>query len=241
MFGETQDKTGSPELLSTSNLSAGFSPSVTIIETRTLFRECLARCLQEKLELPVLTYRDVESWSHDPAGASACLIILGRLDDERPEAIRELAQWEKDVPVVVFSDSDSRNDVAVSLRSGAKGFIPSDTPLEVVAKAIKLVLVGGVFAPASVFLDPEPEPLRPEAKLDFTAREKDVVQALLKGKSNKVIAFDLSMSESSVKVHVRNVMRKLQVRNRTEAVIKIAELSRRDGDRTAGEAQQRCA
>ncbi|HEY8160685.1 MAG: LuxR C-terminal-related transcriptional regulator [Methylocystis sp.] len=191
-------------------------------------------CLQKKLGLPILTYSDVGAWSQDPAGAAGCIIILSGVDKqveaEQSELIRELSHWEKEIPVVVFSDGENRSQIANSLRCGAKGYIPSDTPLEVVARAIKLVLVGGVFVPANVVMDgqtTEPrETLRCDAKFDFTARENDVVKALLKGKSNKVIAYELSMSESSVKVHIRNVMRKLQVRNRTEAVIKIAEMVR---------------
>lgn len=238
MIGTAQDEIlARDEMFSAAHLSGAFSPSVVIIESRALIRECLALCLQKKLGLPVLTYADVNAWGQDPAGASACVIILSgdrQIESEQSELVQELSHWEKEVPVVVFSDNESRAHITSSLRSGAKGYIPSDTPLEVVARAIKLVLVGGVFVPPNVLLETqgrsEPEPPPCEMKLDFTARENDVVGALLKGKSNKVIAYELAMSESSVKVHIRNVMRKLQVRNRTEAVIKIAEIVRGNSD-----------
>lgn len=213
---------------------AGCRPqaSVVIIEARALIRECLALSLQEKLELPVLTFASVRKWSEDPACSSACVIILSgvdrQVDAEQTALLRELSSWERDVPIVVFSDNENRNNIAASLRCGAKGYVPSDTPLEVAARAIKLVLVGGVFVPANVLSESHQQdstqPVAPAPKLDFTARENDVVKALLKGKSNKVIAYDLNLSESSVKVHIRNVMRKLQVRNRTEAVIRISEI-----------------
>jgi DNA-binding NarL/FixJ family response regulator len=207
-------------------------PSVVIIEARALIRECLALSLQKKLELPVLTFPSVRRWSEDPACVSACVVILSGVDrhveSEQTALLRELSSWERDVPIVVFSDNENRNNIAASLRCGAKGYVPSDTPLEVAARAIKLVLVGGVFVPANVLVDAHQgdalQPVTAGPKLDFTTRENDVVRALLKGKSNKVIAYDLSLSESSVKVHIRNVMRKLQVRNRTEAVIRIAEI-----------------
>lgn len=242
MIREAHDEIfGSEEIFSTAHLTGSFSPSVVIIECRALIRDCLAMCLQKKLALPVLTYPDIHAWGQDPAGASACVVILGELDKhldgEQADLIQELSQWEKEIPVVIFSDNESRAQITASLRSGARGYIPSDTPLEIVARAIKLVLAGGVFVPPNVLMEPQPSaapaPASTEKKLDFTARENDVVQALLKGKSNKVIAFELSMSESSVKVHIRNVMRKLQVRNRTEAVIKIAEIVRGDSDLAA--------
>ncbi|WP_442756471.1 LuxR C-terminal-related transcriptional regulator [Methylocystis sp. JAN1] len=235
MIGDAQDDIyARDEIFSTAHLQGSFAPSVVIIECRALIRECLALCLQKKLGLPVLTYPDVQAWERDPTGASACVIILSgvdkQMDSEQAELVQELSHWEKEVPVIVFSDNESRSQIASSLRSGAKGYIPSDTPLEVVAGAIKLVLVGGVFVPPNLVMETRqesaPERASGEMKLDFTARENDVVRALLKGKSNKVIAYELSMSESSVKVHIRNVMRKLQVRNRTEAVIKIADIVR---------------
>lgn len=245
MIREAQDDICVPdEVFSPPHLPGSFSPSAVIIEARALIRECLALCLQKKLGLPILTYPDVNAWTQDPAGASACVIILSGVDkemaSEQSELVQELAHWEKNVPVIVFSDNESRAQITSSLRSGAKGYIPSDTPLEVVARAIKLVLVGGVFVPPNVLMEARqtdaPASVRADLKIDFTTRENDVVRALLKGKSNKVIAYELNMSESSVKVHIRNVMRKLQVRNRTEAVIKIAAIMRGTSDDEEDEA-----
>jgi len=244
MIREAQDKADSPEtLFSSPSLSDSFSPSIVIIEARALIKDCLALCLQKKLGMPVLTYSDASAWSQDPAGSSACVIILSGAGGEADQSglIRELSHWEKEVPVVIFSDNESKSEVANNLRAGARGYILSNTPLEVVAKAIKLVLVGGVFVPANVVLESSPEPAPHSGKLEFTARESDVVKALLKGKSNKVIAFELKLSESSVKVHVRNIMRKLQVRNRTEAVIKIAQIARAPEDQTGDRALPYCS
>lgn len=234
MLREGQDHIHARESIVANPALAGCRPpaSVVIIEARALIRECLALSLQEKLELPVLTFPSVRNWSEDPACSSACVIILSgvdrKVDAEQTALLRELSSWERNVPIVVFSDNENRNSIAASLRCGAKGYVPSDTPLEVAARAIKLVLVGGVFVPANVLAESHHQetapPVSAASKLDFTSRENDVVRALLKGKSNKVIAYDLNLSESSVKVHIRNVMRKLQVRNRTEAVIRISEI-----------------
>ena len=58
----------------------------------------------------------------------------------------------------------------------------------------------------------------------FTSRQAEVVEALRRGKANKIIAYELKMQESTVKVHVRNIMRKLKATNRTEVVYKLDEL-----------------
>ncbi|WP_363347208.1 response regulator transcription factor [Methylocystis echinoides] len=206
------------------------SPSLVVVENRALIGECLALCLQNKLRLPVLTYPDVKSWAEDPLGSSACAIILSGLErqiSEQFEIIRELCRRQTGVPVVIFSDTEKKDQIAKSLRCGVRGYISSDTPLEIAARAIKLVIVGGVFIPAALVMeeddDVEPEALG-SAKFEFTPREYDVVRRLLKGESNKLIAHELNLSESSVKVHIRNIMRRLGVHNRTEAVIALGSI-----------------
>ena len=66
---------------------------------------------------------------------------------------------------------------------------------------------------------PEDVPSQPSTPGLVTARELAVVRAIQKGKSNKVIAYELNMHESTVKVHVRNIMKKLKAKNRTEMAI----------------------
>lgn len=216
------------------SFTESIAPSIVIVERRVLIRECLASCLQERLELPVLAYSHVDDWRRDPAGVLARIIILsgseGRLDTAQSDLARELFRRRKEVPVIHFSDKASRSHIATSLRCGVKGYVPCDASLDEMAGAIKLVLMGGVFVPPGVVIDDaedhEPISLRRGAGAMFTMRESEVVEGLMTGKSNKVIAGDLNISENSVKVHIRNVLRKLDVRNRTEAVIKIGKANR---------------
>lgn len=203
-------------------------PTIVIIETRAFIRDCLALCLREKLGHPVLTFPDIDNWEQARQTVPVGAILLGNIDAKESFVLSDLFADDLEVPVIVFSNKTSPNNVANILRSGAKGYIPSDTPLEIVARAIKLVLVGGVFIPADAALEMwqsnPPEFARAERGPNFTARENEVVKALLKGMSNKVIAHELGLSASSVKVHVSNVMRKLKVHSRTEAVLKLAEI-----------------
>ena len=94
---------------------------------------------------------------------------------------------------------------------------------------MRLTAAGGMFLPAASVLSLR-DALRPKAEaapcLDkqFTARQLDVVNALRRGKANKIIAFELEMSESTVKVHIRNIMKKVKATNRTEAAFKLNSL-----------------
>jgi len=116
-----------------------------------------------------------------------------------------------------------------ALECGAKGFIPTSVGLRVAAEAIAMTLAGGVFVPASSVMamrnviDAGGPATRPMAGL-FTARQMAVVEALRRGRANKIIAHELQLRESTVKVHIRNIMKKLNATNRTEVAFKIRDM-----------------
>lgn len=214
--------------------------NIVIIDHRTLIRDCLARCIGDLLGRAVATFADKSSWERLAPRTQASLIIVGGMDDARYDeldaTIRELGAGAPTAPVVVLADMEDKDRVASSLRCGARAYIPCDTPLEIAIEALRLVLVGGSFVPPNIL---QPEPVQTSAGSDarasgkalFTARETAVIEALREGKANKLIASDLRLSESTVKVHIHNVMKKLCVSNRTQAVVRIAELAN-EGERS---------
>jgi DNA-binding NarL/FixJ family response regulator len=107
------------------------------------------------------------------------------------------------------------------MKKGARGYIPTSLVLNVAVEAIRLVCAGGIFLPASTILHTQQSPMAGEAKKDpapesFTRKQAAVIEMIRKGKANKTIAYELNMCESTVKVHVRNIMKKLRARNRTQ-------------------------
>lgn len=227
---------------SVSPKATSFSSCIAVIENRALIGECLALCLRNKLQVPVLTYRDLTSWDLDPAGSSASAVILsgtGYDGGEQSGIFRDLCRRQREIPVIVFSDNDEKEQIARSLKCGVRGYIPSDTPFEIASRAIKLVMAGGVFIPASIVMGEDDKAgcmALKNSKVEFTPREYDVVRRLQKGESNKLIAHQLNLSESSVKVHIRNIMRRLGVHNRTEAVIALAALIQKHAGPSENEA-----
>jgi len=207
--------------------------TIALIERKALIRECLARCIGAEIGYPVAAFADADDWRRQRDRVQPSVVILGELgwrSESENEAVQEFVKGERDVPVVILSSGAGVDRIAESFRWGAKGVIPLDTTIAIVVEAIRLTLAGGVFIPPVLISS---EPKRPAEgtaaadlpEIDFTAREKVVLRALLRGKSNKLIASDLRVSESTVKVHIHSVMRKLQVTNRTEAAIKIGKLS----------------
>jgi DNA-binding NarL/FixJ family response regulator len=205
---------------------------IVLIEYRTLICECLARIIGGEIGCTVVSFADAESWRLQRDQFQPPLVVLGEVEryqsGERQEMVRRFLESES-TPVVVICNPQEMEGMMDAFHRGAKGIIPFDTPIEITVGAIRLALVGGVFIPAAMVLSRSQSlNVKAGSSLDsspFTARESAILQALCKGKANKVIASDLRLSESTVKVHVHNVMRKLAVTNRTEAVIKMGILA----------------
>ena len=126
---------------------------------------------------------------------------------------------------VVLADSDDVDEVNRALAYGVRGYIPTSVEWEVAVAALRLVSAGGTFVPADALRstaskpDDQPEGERQGRSdgLDLTPRELSVIDLLREGKPNKVIAAQLDMQENTVKVHVRNILKKLNATNRTHA------------------------
>jgi DNA-binding NarL/FixJ family response regulator len=130
-----------------------------------------------------------------------------------------------DAPAIVFSDRDDVEDVNEALTCGLRGYIPTSVDAEVAFAALRLIHAGGTFIPAHALRSASGKPdthvegarRRLFDELDLTPRELCVLDLLREGKPNKLIAAGLKMEESTVKVHVRNILKKLHAANRTHA------------------------
>jgi DNA-binding NarL/FixJ family response regulator len=135
-----------------------------------------------------------------------------------------------DIPLVVLSASESVHDMRSALEAGALGFIPKAASTAVMLAALRQVLAGDLYVPASLGDNPSgPHPSAPAtfAALQhsgLTARQLEVARLLAQGCANKAIAGMLAMSESTVKVHIAAIFRAFGVTNRTEAVLEIQRL-----------------
>lgn len=199
--------------------------SIILIERRALVRECLATSLQRASGYNVLAFATAETWVQSADPAQACLIVLCTGDEVRDEDVgREISVVAKlvgDLPLVVICGDENADQIVKALEAGARGVIPTNLPLAVAVEAMRLVAVGGTFVPASCLTALQrPSEVacmaEPNGKEIFTSRQAAVIEALRRGKANKIIAYELNMRESTVKVHVRNIMKKLKARNRTE-------------------------
>jgi DNA-binding NarL/FixJ family response regulator len=127
------------------------------------------------------------------------------------------------IPVVVVSAAEDAATVQRSLDYGASGFVPKSAPIGTVAEAIRAVLDGQIWAPASA---PEAgDTALAERAVNLTPQQLRVLAGMAEGKLNKQIAYDMAISEQTVKDHVTVILRKLGASNRTQAVLIASQLA----------------
>jgi len=213
---------------------------LVLLDERTLDRQCLAQCLiSSGIGQDVLAYGSIQDWKDDPGHKDAAAVIMnvgGRkvTDPAVGEEISALVAEVQPTPVIIMAESPEFAQVVKVFDHGAKGYVPSSTRLEICVEAVNLVIAGGTFLPADSVLGAQNllstedkgaarAPARSLASV-FTIRQEEVVKALRQGKANKIIAHELNLRESTVKVHIRNIMKKLRATNRTEVVYKLNEM-----------------
>jgi DNA-binding NarL/FixJ family response regulator len=223
--------------------------TIVIIEPRILFRECLLRCLSEATtDDIILGYASVAEWlKHRSEETTTCLIVLSVADRWEVDIASDLAllsQSGSTISVVVLSDKEDAVRVLAALERGVRGYIPTNVPLRVAVEAIRLVSAGGIYIPAGSLRGFEKstgsfsEAAKNSYNDLFTPKQLAVLAELQVGKPNKVIASKLNMRESTVKVHVSNIMKKLKATNRTEVVFRISSMNaNNDKDQALGRMQ----
>ncbi|PRH89467.1 hypothetical protein C5L14_02515 [Labrys okinawensis] len=203
------------------------SAHIVVICASTLIRTCLMHCLAgSETDLVVEGCTDVEEWERQGQGASVVLLCVTGARETAiavERMVKRVLAIAPGVRVVVISDTRSASDVSKALEQGASGFIAMDSNVDVAIAAIRLVRSGGVFVPSHSVMQSRTQaaPLS-DGKRSLrdlvTAKQLEVVALIRRGLPNKLIAVELEMSEFTVKVHVRNIMKRLNARNRTEVV-----------------------
>jgi len=172
----------------------------------------------------------------DTAQAEAILerepaLDLALLDINMPgssgvEWIRAMRRAYPALPLLVMSATEDPQMVRTLINLGVAGFIPKSDQSAVILQAVRLVLAGGTYAPLRLLAQapaPDTTVSQPMASTPtvtgLTGRQSEVLAKLARGLPNKLIARELGLSESTVKVHLLAIYRVLSVRNRTEAVV----------------------
>ncbi len=149
------------------------------------------------------------------------------------EGMREVQNLLPGTPVVVISASETLSDIRNALDHGVTGYIPKSSSVKVMMGALNLVFSGGIYVPPGAITFGVDNALNRHAdestgrggNYGLTQRQREVLECLSAGKSNKQIAYELGLSEGTVKIHVTAIFKSLGVKNRTQAVITAAAMA----------------
>lgn len=209
---------------------------ILIGDDHALFREGINRLLEQIF--PDAEYFQAATYDETVAHCSGTqppdLILTDLQMPGWPgfEGIQHIRNLLPQTPLVVVSASENGADARMALDHGAGGFIPKSSSVQIMVSALRLVLAGGVYVPHALLqsgtsgLTSTPrDHAAPSSSSDLgsninlTQRQRDVLNCLREGKSNKQIAYELGLSEGTVKIHVTAIFKSLNVKNRTQAVI----------------------
>lgn len=202
------------------------SGHVLIADDHPLFRDALRQVVGATL--PDHAISEANTFDDAMAVAAGDRLDLILLDINMPgmngfSGLIRLRNHVPATPVVVVSADESRETVQQAMTLGASGFIPKSLEREHMIQAMRMVLNGEVFVPPgggeALAAGRAEESRFREGYAALTAQQRKVLEMLVAGKSNKVIAFELEVTESTVKAHVSAILRKLRVHSRTQAVL----------------------
>lgn len=203
--------------------------TIIIADDHPLFRAALQAALKQALDDPDI---------HEAGSIGALQNILEAvpapdlilLDLHMPGAhglsgLIYLRGHHPEVPVVVISATEDVQVIQRCIQHGANAFIPKSTPLDELRKATIQVLDGETWLPADISLPDQTDTSELEEKLSsLTPQQFRVLGMISEGLLNKQIAYELEVSEATIKAHITAIFKKLGVRSRTQAVIALKEL-----------------
>lgn len=211
---------------------------IAIIDDHPLFRAGVAQALERYPDFDVIAEGETAAQAISIASRKLPDVML--LDVSMPgggvNAVRQISSEAPVVKVIMLTVSEDEEDVTASLRAGAKGYVLKGVAARELAEIIRSVAGGDVYVTpslaASLLFELTGASVRqagePNLLDDLTERERQILERVAAGDSNKEIGAQLQLSEKTVKHHMTNILQKLHVRNRVEAAL-LARRSERSG------------
>ncbi len=216
-----------------------------VVDDHPLYCDAMAASLSSAFDMPEV--RAVNSLKDALAAiADGLLPDLVMLDLRLPDVtglggILKLKEALQDVPILVISADSGDETIQAAMDAGAAGFIPKDAPRTVIADALARIQDGAKYLPPG-FCPPTRGSERSVVSLhevsqriaDLTPQQSRIMGLICAGKPNKQIAYELSLAEATVKAHITALLRRLGVRNRTQAAVLVNSVGLDRQDQMAG-------
>ncbi|WP_439923576.1 response regulator [Nitrobacter sp. JJSN] len=212
-------------------MTASDSTHIVIADDHPLFRDALRQAIASIVPAKISeagTFEELTARLEQEADVDLVLLDLSMPGISGFSGLIYLRAQYSAIPVVVVSASDDVATIRRSMDFGASGFIPKRLGVETLRTAILKVIEGDIWIPPDVDLsaaaDPEMTRLR-DRIVTLTPQQVRVLMMLSEGLLNKQIAYELSVSEATIKAHVSAILQKLGVESRTQAVIAAARIA----------------
>ena len=215
---------------------------ILIADDHELFLNGLSFILKENINSPEITtancYTDVFNILEEHKDFDLIITDLAMPGSDWFSALSKIHKKTPDTPIIVISAVFDKEILQKTLDIGVSGYIPKTSSNNLIISAINLVLAGGIYVPHDLLytnnskniLNPlkkleqitTDEPLAERKKL--TDRQIDIIKCIANGLSNKEIAYKLNLTEGTIKVHITIILKILNVKNRTSALIEASKL-----------------
>jgi len=203
---------------------------VLLVDDHSLFRSGIRSLLQRHPEFAVVGEAADGVEGIKRAQQLKPDVVLLDLNMPGMSGVETLQLMKQDVPgaaIIMLTVSEESHDLAVAMRAGARGYLIKNIETEYLLRAIRRAAAGETVVAEAMtgklvaqLHSGGGQEEKPVSDLDkLTPREKDILDCLARGESNKIIARQLDLAESTVKIHVQNVLKKLKLSSRVQAAV----------------------
>ena len=203
---------------------------IIIADDHPLFRQALLGTLKTKLVstqwLEAQTIEELDQLLTNNGDSDLLLLDLNIPGAHGFNTLIHVRNHFPQIPVVIVSAYEDHDTISKAMEFGAAGFVPKSTPVDEIFNAIQQVLTGELWLPSTFQASSTSADKcnMAERVASLTQQQYRILMMFAQGMLNKQIAYDLNVSEATIKAHATAIFRKLDVRNRTQAVIAIAQL-----------------
>jgi len=220
---------------------------ILIADDHELFLKGLEFILQETIQNPEIqkanSYTEIFAILNQKQNFDLIITDLAMPGANWLEAIKKIHQQQTETPIIIISAVFDKEILQQTLDIGVSGYIPKTAPNNLITSAINLVLAGGIYIPHELLYSTNKTDSKSTEDKErtsslktlenittnnkntpkgLTARQIDIVKCIAEGLSNKQIAYKLNLTEGTIKVHITIILKLLNVKNRTSAVIEAA-------------------
>jgi DNA-binding NarL/FixJ family response regulator len=199
--------------------------AVAIVDDHEIIREGISELI-DKTQFNVVgafsSGQEIKDFMNSGNHVDVILMDITMPEENGINVAKEVIARHSNVKVIMLTMSESLDDIKNSAKAGVKGFITKTASADKISHAIEMVMQGDVVFPSKIY-DVDNMDIftnsKSKGKEVLSRREIEILKYIAKGFSNKEIAYELSLAEGTVKVHVKKILTKLGLQNRTQGAI----------------------